>query len=381
MRATDRVRWVPFAALLLSLFAAPPLGSAQEVQEAVQQPQEQAPEEVLPDLRIVRIDVLPEPLVDGAMPRVRLMVHNRSSAVAAGAVLVELVHDRGTPQPLPQHQEVLYMGPDAIAEVTFEVPDVALSASPYTFFAVVDVDDVVREADETNNTAWRRMAVCGGPDSAEIADGFDNDCDDMIDEELGLPADPAAAVRMLEAMRRRALSDAAPLVYALPEPFAPSPIEREVRLRTEEGDFVGRAPTAARRARGKQAERAELSATMGPSDAWAALTLTDWNGELLRSGDPVSFRDAHGETLVAVAGGGGRMVTRTVFRSRERLLTIVKVGADPGALIADGDAVALATSTGHFVSAERGGGGPLRADREQAAGWETFNLIFDADSR
>ena len=51
--------------------------------------------------------------------------------------------------------------------------------------------------------------------------------------------------------------------------------------------------------------------------------------------------------------------------------------AGMGAPIRSGDTVVLMTSTGHFVSAERGGGGELGADRASAGGWESFTLILE----
>lgn len=286
------------------------------------------------------------------------------------------------------------MAPDGTAEVTFDVPGVALAASPYTFFAAVDPGGAVEEADEGNNSAWQRVAVCGGAEAPEVADGRDNDCDGLIDEGLGLPADPADALRLLRDAQRRARLDAVPLVYALPRPFAPAPVEHAARLVSEDGDYVGRtelpppaqtppagAPPPAGRPpaqAGAVSQPPELTASLLEADPGSHLTLIDWNGGALRSGDLVGLRGAQGEPFVTPGGGGGRVVlARGAHRPRDVLFTVVKAGAAFGASIGSGDAVSLVASTGKFVAAEQGGGGPLRADRAAAGGWETFTLIID----
>jgi hypothetical protein len=308
-----------------------------------------------------------------------LMLHNASSVVAAGNIAIQVVHDRGTPLPLPVHQGVVYMSGDSLAEVTFEVPAVAMASSPYTFYAAIDVLDAIRESNEFNNTAWERVEVCGDPQFTEVADGFDNDCDGMRDEGLGLSADPDDALRLWRALQRRARLDAAPLLYALPRIFAPAPREHPARLVSENGDFVGRPANPRGGRRAGRRPRLELSAAAVQTDPGSSLTLIDWNGDDLRSGDLVSFRDPQRDFIVAVAGGGGRVLTRAEYHEPERLFTVVKLDA-PGAggdRIRSGDTIALVVSTGEFISAEQGGGGPLTANRPAASGWETFTLILD----
>jgi len=38
--------------------------------------------------------------------------------------------------------------------------------------------------------------------------------------------------------------------------------------------------------------------------------------------------------------------------------------------------VSFAASTGHFLSAEQGGGGRMLVDRSSAAGWESFTITL-----
>ena len=396
-RASRRVEISGLGAWALAVVLAMLPGAAAASQQAAQL-QEQVPEQVpvqlpdvLPDVRIVSLDVGPRPLVDGSTVSLTLLLHNASSVVAAGNIVVQVVHDRGTPLPVAVHHEVVYMSADERVEVTFQVRDMAMRSSPYTFYAVVDAFDALLESNESNNTAWKRVDVCGDPLSVEVEDGFDNDCDGMRDEGLGLSADPDDAVRLLRVLQRRARLDAAPLVYALPRMFAPTPRQRPARLISEGGDFVGRPASRRGRRRARRGPGVELSVAATATDRGSFLTLVDWNGDDLRSGDKVSFRDQQGEFLVAEGGGGGRVVTRAQYHERERLFTVVKLDA-PGASgdhvpsadripsddrIRSGDTIVLVVSTGQFVSAEQGGGGPLSADRSAASGWESFTLILD----
>ncbi len=349
----------------------PTAGGALEPQAPEQEQQVvEPPAEPVADLRIVRIAVTPSPLRNGLSATASVLVHNRSPFVVTGRIAVELTHDRATRLPLPLHRELYYLEPDALAEVTFEVPAVTLDASPYTFFATVDVLGEVDEDDKANNTAWERLSVCEGPDVVEAADGFDNDCDGMTDEGIGETADPAAALRMLRALQRQAALDGVLLIYATPRLFAPDPVEYAAQLQSEEGPFLG------------VRNGTDVSADFAEDAPETQLRLVDWNGGDLRSGDLVSLR-ARRAFVVAEGGGGGRLIARDRFRERERLLSVVFGGASgaaggPGAIaggiISDGDMIALASSTGHFLSAEQGGGGPVSIDRAEASGWEHFTL-------
>ncbi len=361
----------------------------------------------LPDLRIVDMKVIPVPATDGGAVTLVVTLHNDSTSVAAGNITIEVVHDRGVPQPVPTHHEVVYMGADALIEVSFEVPGVSMASSPYTFYAMIDIFDTIEEADESNNTNWRRVAVCGDPQGVEVADGFDNDCDGLTDEGLGLSAAADDALEMLRAMQRQAAIDSVPLVYALPrfpEGFAR---RRTVRLASEEGQFIVRpAPSssprgAGGRGGGRGGRRGppaallvgDLSATGTEEDPDAELTLIDWNGSDLVSGDPISLQDRDGNFFVVDFRRDGRLMTRAPSRQRERLFTLIKLGGsaaiadsvaaaagtEPDAIIRSGDRVALFAPNGRYLQAAAGGGGPLFANRPAPAGWETFTLILDDD--
>lgn len=358
-------------------------GRQQQRQQQQQQQQEQQPAvqlpvagrpPALPDLRIASLELSPEIPRDRNRMSISVLVHNDSSVVVAGRVGIQVVHDRGAPQPLPVHHEILYLGPDELAEVTFDLFDIDIDASPYRFFAKVDVFDVIEEADEFNNTAWERVQVCGSPEFGERPDGFDNDCDGMVDEGLGLAADPEIALQMLRRLQQQALADSVPLVYALSRLAAPFATETAVRLSGPSGLYWGLATSrAGRRARNSETVRqAEISTSLQRRNRRNVLALVDWNGGELENGDLISLRVADGRWIVV----GGRRVPSVVPRSDffepSRLFTIVLVEEETvdSALV-----LALAAGRGRFVELSPNDG-VLRAGARQVGGTTTFVLTF-----
>jgi len=361
-----------------------------QAQESPQAVAEQEPAEPRPDLRIVAIHVDPDPLRDDRGATLTVMLHNDSTLPAAGGIGIEIVHDRATPQPLPIRREILFLEPDGLVQVTFDVTGVELEKTPYTFFAAVDIGGVIEEFSEADNAFWERFDVCGAPGLTEEPDGFDNDCDGMVDDGLGLPMDTAAAVRLLRQMQRQADLDRVPLIHALAAVFAPFAEERSVRISRRPDEWLGNVADAT----------PSFRAALEEDDPAARLSLRDWNGGVLESGDLISMRSQSGAWIVAEGGGGGLLVGRSEYREPERLFTIVKILAETetadmtpderlasrqdvesASIIRSGDAVALVVATGRFVTAEEGGGRELRADREIVGGWETFTLVIEDSER
>jgi hypothetical protein len=366
----------------------------------------------LPDLRIVGMQVSPDPLRAGEAATITLTVHNYATAAAGGDIAIQVVHDRGTPQPQPLARQLIHLAGDGLAEVGFELAGIELAASPYTFFAAIDVHNAIGEANEAGNAFWKRLGVCEGPAAVEVADGRDNDCSGLIDDGLDLSADPAVALGLLRQAQQRAARDRVPLAWALPQLFAPLVRFRNARLQSEEGGWVGsmsagagpgargaagvppgaqagggRGAGAGRRARapGIASGAQVLRAAAAAGDPGADWTLVDWSGGELESGDLISLRRREGDFVIVEAAGDGLLGLAATWFTRQRLFTVVKLDADEGGIVPagrgvavrSGDRVALVAANGRFVAAEGGGGGVLRADRREAGGWETFVLILD----
>lgn len=332
---------------------------------------------VLANLRIASLSVTPSPLRAGDTATVDLLLFNDSTRSAAGPIDVYLVHNRLAAQPRPAVQSVSFLAGDTLTEVSFEVPAVDPLSSPYTLYAMIDAPDTIPESNESDNTSWKRVTVCDGEGEAEQPDGRDNDCDGLVDEELGLPLDNASALRLLRELQRQAMLDSVPLVFRPPKIFGPLAVEHGARLQSEQQDWIG--------VRGGSSPRVRADRTA--NDPEALWSLVDWNGGTVRSGDVVSARSSTGDYLLADGCGAGLISVGARYVECERLFVIVAAGVAGSTEIGSGergpteirsgDSVALRSSLGLFVAAEQGGGRELRADRVVAGGWETFTLVLD----
>ena len=114
--------------------------------------------------------------------------------------------------------------------------------------------------------------------------------------------------------------------------------------------------------------------------AWGRLYVVDLDGGCLASGDTVALRTSDGYYLRADGGGGstlsatGRSVGRWErLRLRRRVPHGRRSARTVEGAVRSGDFLSLQAPSGHYVWAERGGGGAMRADRSShASRWGTF---------
>ena len=118
----------------------------------------------------------------------------------------------------------------------------------------------------------------------------------------------------------------------------------------------------------------EVNANRTSARQWETFELIDVDGLALRSGDAVRFRAANGDYLVAEHGGGGAVNANRTAGGPWETFTIEAIGMPVGALIYEGDEIALRTYRGQYVVAEEGGGDVVNANRSRVGAWETFVL-------
>jgi hypothetical protein len=105
--------------------------------------------------------------------------------------------------------------------------------------------------------------------------------------------------------------------------------------------------------------------------AWETFTLLDRNGGALASGDEIHVQSGAGPYFQAVNGGGGDLNAASANRLDWETFRIVK--ASGNGVIERGDVVGLQTITsGSWVSAQNGGGGPVFAYGGALGAWERF---------
>ncbi|ADO75397.1 glycosyl hydrolase family 18 protein [Stigmatella aurantiaca] len=114
-------------------------------------------------------------------------------------------------------------------------------------------------------------------------------------------------------------------------------------------------------------------ATATTVQAWEKFTLDDINGGALESGDTVFISAGNGQYFQAANGGGSTLNAASSSRLGWETFRIVKQSGS-GA-IANGDIVGLQTvTTGHWVSAENGGGSTVFAYGGALGDWERLTI-------
>ena len=116
------------------------------------------------------------------------------------------------------------------------------------------------------------------------------------------------------------------------------------------------------------------TANGGAMGDWKILDLLDLNGGELTDGDPIALRTSKGLFVQADQGGGGPLLEAGFAPFVWETFTVIDLDR-PGAVVQSGDAVALRSSSGRYVSAELGGGGAVTATRSSIGSWETFRLL------
>ncbi|WNG27126.1 hypothetical protein F0U62_26275 [Cystobacter fuscus] len=114
-------------------------------------------------------------------------------------------------------------------------------------------------------------------------------------------------------------------------------------------------------------------ATATSAQAWEKFTIDDINGGALESGDSIFITAGTGQYFQAANGGGSTLNAASSNRLGWETFRIVKrSGSGP---IANGDVVGLQTvTTGHWVSAENGGGSTVFAYGAAFDSWEQLTI-------
>jgi hypothetical protein len=113
--------------------------------------------------------------------------------------------------------------------------------------------------------------------------------------------------------------------------------------------------------------------------AWETFTIRTLEGGLVLPGDRVNIWTADGLHLLQASAGGGSTLTAAGATPGpwEAFLLERISGPSGAAAITSGDAIALRTAGATwYVTAERGGGGPVNANKAVRGEWETFLLGY-----
>ncbi|WP_257448676.1 glycosyl hydrolase family 18 protein [Archangium lipolyticum] len=114
-------------------------------------------------------------------------------------------------------------------------------------------------------------------------------------------------------------------------------------------------------------------ATATAAQAWEKFTIDDINGGALESGDSIFITAGTGQYFQAANGGGSTLNAASANRLGWETFRIVKQNGS--GVIANGDVVGLQTvTTGHWVSAENGGGGTVFAYGAALGPWEQLTI-------
>ncbi|MET0406199.1 MAG: hypothetical protein ABW123_27520 [Cystobacter sp.] len=116
-----------------------------------------------------------------------------------------------------------------------------------------------------------------------------------------------------------------------------------------------------------------ITATATAAQDWEKFTLDDINGGSLVSGDSVFITAGNGQYFQAANGGGSTLNAASSNRLEWETFRIVKKSGS--GTIVNGDVVGLqAITTGHWVSAENGGGSAVFAYGAVLDTWEQFTI-------
>jgi|GEM_PF-1836496 len=114
-------------------------------------------------------------------------------------------------------------------------------------------------------------------------------------------------------------------------------------------------------------------ATATSAQAWEKFSIDDINGGSLESGDTIFILAGNGQYFQAANGGGSSLNAASASRLGWETFRIVKQSGS--GVIANGDVVGLQTvTTGHWVSAENGGGGTVFAYGAAFGNWEQLTI-------